>query len=87
MVLDSDEGIRIENSNNMKKIFINRNLFGTYSILIRSFRKIDQTTQERRIDKNIKNEEYTEAIFNYNEINHVLKFIEDNMDKFDVWAY
>ena len=85
--LDSDEGIRIENDKDKKKIFINRNLLGTYSILLRTFKEIDSTNKEKITDKNVNYKEYTEEIFNYNDINLVLNFIKEKIDKFDVWIY
>jgi hypothetical protein len=85
-VLDSDEGIRIENYKNNKKIFINRNLLGTYNILLRTFKEMD-SDKEKITDKNTKYKEYTVEIFNYNEINLVLNFIKEKVDKFDVWTY
>lgn len=33
--LDSDEGIRIENPYQEKKIFVNKNLFGIYIVLVK----------------------------------------------------
>ncbi len=48
---------------------------------------MDKTNKEKITDKNTKYEEYTEEIFNYNEINLVLNFIKEKVDKFDVWAY
>ena len=43
--------------------------------------------KERITDKNTKYKEYIEEIFNYNEINLVLNFIKEKVDKFDVWVY
>jgi hypothetical protein len=87
LVLDSDEGIRIENDKDKKKIFINRNLLGTYSILLRTIKETDSTNKEKIKDKNANYKEYTEEIFNYNDINLVLKFIKEKIDKFDIWIY
>ena len=87
LVLDSDEGVRIENYKDKKKIFINRNLLGTYNILLRTFKQIDNTNKEKITDKNANYKEYTEEIFNYNDINLVLKFIKEKTDKFDIWIY
>jgi hypothetical protein len=86
-VLDSDEGVRIENYKDKKKIFINRNLLGTYSILLRTFKDIDNANKEKIMDKKPNYKEYTEEIFNYNDINLVLSFIKEKVDKFDVWIY
>jgi hypothetical protein len=87
LVLDSDEGIRIENDKDKKKIFINRNLLGTYSILLRTYKETDSTNKEKMKDKNANYKEYAEEIFNCNDINLVLKFIKEKIDKFDVWIY
>ena len=38
-------------------------------------------------DMDTKYREYTEEIFNYNEINLVLNLIKEKVDKFDVWVY
>jgi hypothetical protein len=38
-------------------------------------------------DMDTKYKEYTEEIFNYNEINLVLNLIKEKVDKFDVWVY
>ena len=82
LVLDSDEGLRIENSKNGEKIFINRNLFGTYCILVRIEKNIEKSMDEEIIDR-----EYTEQFFNYNEITLVLDFIKKQIKEFDVWTY
>ena len=76
MGLDSDEGIRIENYEDGRKIFINRNLLGTYNILIRSKKKSDQDDKE-----------YEEQILNYNESALVFEFIKEEADKFNIWLY
>lgn len=87
LVLDSDEGIRIENSKSGDRIFINRNLLGTYCILVRIKKNIDIKNKEKSVDKEINDREYTEQFFNYNEITLVLDFIKNNIKKFDVWTY
>lgn len=87
LVLDSDEGIRIENRKNGDKIYINRNLLGTYCILVRIKKNIDDENKEKIVDEEINNREYTEQFFNHNEIDLVLDFIKNNFKKFDVWAY
>lgn len=69
--LDSDEGIRIENQNRIKKIFINRNLLGTYIVLVR--------INELKCKK--------EKISEFNKIEDVLEFIKENIDEFNVWIY
>ena len=74
--LDSDEGIRIENYEDGTKIFINRNLLGTYSILIRSKKKSDKDDKQ-----------YEEQILNYNEVALVLECIKEKADKFNIWLY
>jgi hypothetical protein len=74
--LDSDEGIRIENYEDGTKIFINRNLLGTYSILIRSKKKSDKDDKQ-----------YEEQILNYNEVALVLECIKEKADKFIIWLY
>lgn len=76
MGLDSDEGIRIENYEDGRKIFINRNLLGTYNILIRSKKKSDQDDKE-----------YEEQILNYNESALVFEFIKEKADKNNIWLY
>jgi hypothetical protein len=81
VVLDSDEGIRIENNTDGKKIFINRNLLGTYNILVRKNKK--QCLKCKDIVENEKTEEF----FNYDEIDDVLNFIKKNTDNFDIWEY
>ncbi len=87
LVLDSDEGIRIENSKSGDKIFINRNLLGTYCILVRINKNIDVKNKEKSADEEINDREYTDQFFNYNEIALVLDFIKNNIKKFDVWTY
>ena len=79
--LDSDEGIRIENNEDGRKIFINKNLLGTYSILIRTKKKLDKKDNEKH-DK-----EYIEQILNYNEVALVLEYIKEEADKFNIWLY
>jgi dTDP-D-glucose 4,6-dehydratase len=79
--LDSDEGIRIENNEDGRKIFINKNLLGTYSILIRTKKKSDKKDNEKH-DK-----EYVEQILNYNEVTLVLEYIKEEADKFNIWLY
>jgi dTDP-D-glucose 4,6-dehydratase len=79
--LDSDEGIRIENNEDERKIFINKNLLGTYSILIRTKKKSDKKDNEKH-DK-----EYVEQILNYNEVALVLEYIKEEADKFNIWLY
>ena len=69
--LDSDEGIRIEHPNKIKKIFINRNLLGTYIILVR----VKESDDDR------------EKIFCFNEIETVLQFIKENVDEYNIWIY
>ena len=81
MGLDSDEGIRIENNEDERKIFINKNLLGTYSILIRTKKKSDKKDNEKH-DK-----EYVEQILNYNEVALVLECIKEEADKFNIWLY
>lgn len=70
--LDSDEGIRIEDQNRIKKIFINRNLLGTYIVLVR--------INELKCKK-------IEKISEFNKIDDVLEFIKENTDEFNVWIY
>lgn len=70
--LDSDEGIRIEDQNRIKKIFINRNLLGTYIVLVR--------INELKCKK-------IEKISEFNKIHDVLEFIKENTDEFNVWIY
>jgi len=79
--LDSDEGIRIENDEDGRKIFINKNLLGTYSILIRTKKKSDKKDNEKH-DK-----EYVEQILNYNEVGLVLECIKEEAHKFNIWLY
>lgn len=69
--LDSDEGIRIEDPNGIKKIFINRNLLGTYIILVR----VKEFDDDR------------EKIYCFNEIETVLQFIKENVDEYNIWIY
>ncbi|MGN6624161.1 MAG: hypothetical protein ACTHKK_08475 [Candidatus Nitrosocosmicus sp.] len=69
--MDSDEGIRIEDPNGIKKIFINRNLLGTYIILVR----VKEFDNDR------------EKIFCFNEIETVLQFIKKNLDEYNIWIY
>ncbi len=83
LVLDSDEGIRIENYTDGKKIFINRNLLGTYAILVRKLKKLYFKSKD--IDKNEKIE--AEEFFYYDEIDLVLDFIKKSTDNFDIWEY
>ncbi|MER5175965.1 MAG: hypothetical protein ABJB76_09605 [Candidatus Nitrosocosmicus sp.] len=87
LVLDSDEGIRIENSKSGEKIFINRNLLGTYCILIRIKKNVDNQNKEKNVDEEINDIEYTEQFFNHNEIAPVLDLIKNNIKKFDIWTY
>ena len=81
MSLDSDEGIRIGNHKDGKKIFINRNLLGAYSILIRTKKKSDKKDNEKS------NKEHVEQILNYNEVALVLECIKEEADKFNIWLY
>ena len=81
MGLDSDEGIRIENNEDGRKIFINKNLLGIYSILIRTKKKSDKKDNEKH-DK-----EYVEQILNYNEVALVLECIKEEAEKFNIWLY
>ncbi len=89
LVLDSDEGIRIENSKSGEKIFINRNLLGTYCILIRIKKNVDNQNKENKkiVDEKINDIEYTEQFFNHNEIAPVLDLIKKNIKKIDIWTY
>ena len=86
--LDSDEGIRIENSKSGKKIYINRNLLGIYNILVRT--KKDKTDdKDKAKDNNNDNSEgdYVEEIHNYDNSSHVLEFIRQNIDEPSFWLY
>ena len=87
MGLDSDEGIRIENCEDGRKIFINRNLLGTYNILIRTKKK--PVNQDNGKGKDYENNDKGcfEQIFNYNEVALVLEFIKEKVDKFNIWLY
>jgi hypothetical protein len=76
--LDLDEGIRLENAEKTKKIFINRNLLGIYIILIRTL-KFNWQRKEEEYDK--------EDIYNLNDAISVLKLINLNLDTYDVWIY
>ena len=76
--LDLDEGIRLENAEKTKKIFINRNLLGIYIILIRTL-KFNWQRKEEEYDK--------EDIYNLNDAASVLKLIKKNLDTYDVWIY
>ena len=76
--LDLDEGIRLENAEKTKKIFINRNLLGIYIILIRTL-KFNWQRKEEEYDK--------EDIYNLNDAISVLKLIKQNLDTYDVWIY
>ena len=78
MDLDLDEGIRLENAEKTKKIFINRNLLGIYVILIRTL-KFNLQSKEDEYDK--------EEIYNLNDAISVLKLIKKNFDTYDVWIY
>src|ERR687886_663242 len=73
--LDLDEGIRLENAEKTKKIFINRNLLGIYIILIRTL-KFNWQRKEEEYDK--------EDIYNLNDAISVLKLIKQNLDTYDV---
>jgi hypothetical protein len=79
--LDSDEGIRIESYEDGRKVFINRNLLGTYSILILTKKKSNKEYNEKH-DK-----EYVEQILNFNEVALVLECIKDEADKSNIWLY
>ncbi len=76
--MDLDEGIRLENAEKTKKIFINRNLLGIYIILIRTL-KFNLQSKEEEYDK--------EEIYNLNDAISVLKLIKKNLDTYDVWIY
>ena len=85
--LDSDEGIRIEDYKNDKKMYITRNLLGTYSILIR----IKKSTYGKRKEKNKSDgtlgREFLEEIHNYDTVLRVLKCIRQNTHKPNIWLY
>ncbi|MBA3751086.1 MAG: hypothetical protein H0X03_09405 [Nitrosopumilus sp.] len=86
--LDSDEGVRIENSKSGGKIFINRNLIGAYSILVRIEEKVEnQDKGKKMILCGIRNKKYCEQIYYFNDVSLVLELIKTNMDKFDIWLY
>jgi hypothetical protein len=76
--LDLDEGIRVENPRKTKKIFINRNLLGIYVILVRTCKSNLHEKGEVI---------YKEIIYNLNEVESVLKIINQNLNNYDVWIY
>jgi hypothetical protein len=84
--LDSDEGIRIEDYKNEKKMYITRNLLGTYSILIRTRKNTGNKHKEKNTSDGISGE-FLEKIHNYDTISHVMKFINQNTCKPDIWLY
>jgi hypothetical protein len=83
LVLDSDEGIRIENYTDGKKIYINRNLLGTYTILVRKLKKLYLKSKDKDENEKIEAEEF----FYYDEIDLVLDFIKKSTDNFEIWEY
>lgn len=85
--LDSDEGIRIENSEHGKKIYVNRNILGTYAILIRTKMKIDDKVKEGDHNSSFLVERYVEKIHYFDHSALVLEFIKQNMDKPIIWLY
>ena len=54
---------------------------------MRTFKDIENTNKEKITDKSANYKEYTEEIFNYNDIDLVLNFIKEKVDKFDIWIY
>jgi hypothetical protein len=85
--LDSDEGIRIENCEDGRKIFINRNLLGTYNILIRTKKKSVNQDKGKGKDNKKNDKGCFEQILNYNEAALVLEFIKEKVDKVNIWLY
>ena len=76
--MDLDEGVRVENSGKTKKIFINRNLLGLYVILVRTLKSDLQEKKEAV---------YDEIIYNFTDVESILKIIKQNLDNYDVWIY
>ena len=73
ILLDLDEGIRIEGPSQEKKIFINRNACDNYVLQV-----VDNNNTKNSID-NIK---YFHSPYD------VFKFIKDTLDKnFSIWIY
>ena len=86
--LDSDEGIRIENTKSGKRIYINRNLLGIYNILVRT-KKDKKNDRDKAKDNNsdMSDGDYVEEIHNYDNSSHVLEFIKQSIDKPSLWLY
>ncbi len=85
--LDSDEGIRIENSKGEEKIYINRNILGVYNILIRTKKKPSNKGKEKSYNSTISAECYLEEIISYDNALLVVEFLKHNMDKPTIWLY
>ena len=85
--LDSDEGIRIENSKGEEKIYINRNILGVYNILIRTKKKSDNKDKEKNYNSTLSAEGYLEEIINCDNVSLVVEFLKQNTDKPTIWLY
>ena len=66
-----------------KTFFINRNLFGTYNILVRIKKEIHK--EQDNISK--KTYKTIQEFYSFNEINQVKKFITENSNSQDIWVY
>ena len=66
-----------------KTFFINRNLFGTYNILVRIKKEIHK--EHDNIPK--KKDRTIQEFYRFNEMNQVKKFITENSNSQDIWIY
>ncbi|HEY6536646.1 MAG TPA: hypothetical protein VIY08_12735 [Candidatus Nitrosocosmicus sp.] len=63
-----------------KTFYINRNLFGTYNILVRTTIEVHKK-HENNFKKTI------QEFYNFNEMQQVIKFIANNSSSQDIWVY
>jgi len=66
-----------------KTFYINRNLFGTYNILVRTTKEV-----HKKHENNFKKTEKTiQEFYNFNEMQQVMIFIANNSSSQDMWVY
>ncbi|MDQ4074474.1 MAG: hypothetical protein M3162_09265 [Thermoproteota archaeon] len=77
--LDMDEGVRIESRNMHKKIFINKNLLGVFTVLIKK--------NDRDNNKGQTSQKQKYAFFHYTNIHDLMDYINNNVSNYNIWLY